>query len=177
MSSLSEPETHFLSLSPSILIMETKNKTNTPAMFTIEETTTPSIASTTKASTPTPLPAQTAAIPPQNPEVNLGEEETYRYSTPHISERAVDQARPLKVIYISAGISGILAAIKFRQAVPDLDLTIYEKNPELGGTWFENRYPGCACGMYQYSLLLFLKKGKENRKRQRSSDKKIFDNA
>jgi hypothetical protein len=65
---------------------------------------------------------------------------------PVISERAVDQPRPLKVIYIGAGISGILAAIKFRQAVPDLDLTIYEKNPELGGTWYENKYPGCACG-------------------------------
>ncbi|KAL2794663.1 hypothetical protein BJX66DRAFT_351131 [Aspergillus keveii] len=123
-------------------------------MFTIEETTTPSIASTTKASTLTPLPAQTAAIPPQNPEVNLGEEETYRYSTPHISERAVHQARPLKVIYIGAGISGILAAIKFRQAVPDLDLTIYEKNPELGGTWFENRYPGCACDVPSHNYQL-----------------------
>jgi hypothetical protein len=66
--------------------------------------------------------------------------------TPLISERAVDQPRPLKVIYIGAGISGILAAIKFRQAVPDLDLTIYEKNPDLGGTWYENQYPGCACG-------------------------------
>lgn len=66
--------------------------------------------------------------------------------TPVISERAVDQPRPLKVIYIGAGISGILAAIKFRQAVPDLSLTIYEKNPELGGTWYENKYPGCACG-------------------------------
>lgn len=63
-----------------------------------------------------------------------------------ISECAVDTPRPLKVIYIGAGISGIIAAIKFRNAVPDLDLIIYEKNPELGGTWYENRYPGCACG-------------------------------
>lgn len=22
---------------------------------------------------------------------------------------------------------------------------IYEKNPDIGGTWYENRYPGCAC--------------------------------
>jgi heterodisulfide reductase subunit A-like polyferredoxin len=73
-------------------------------------------------------------------------EEKHKTFTPLISERAVDQPRPLKVIYIGAGISGILAAIKFREAVPDLDLTIYEKNPELGGTWYENQYPGCACG-------------------------------
>lgn len=70
----------------------------------------------------------------------------YKYFTPFISERGIDQPRPLKVIYIGAGISGILAAIKFRQAVPNLELTIYEKNSELGGTWFENKYPGCACG-------------------------------
>lgn len=73
-------------------------------------------------------------------------EEKHKAYTPLISERSIDQARPLKVIYIGAGISGILAAIKFREAVPDLSLTIYEKNPELGGTWYENQYPGCACG-------------------------------
>lgn len=73
--------------------------------------------------------------------------QSYNYFTPFISERSVDEARPLKVIYIGAGISGILAAIKFRQAVPNLDLTIYEKNTDLGGTWFENKYPGCACGV------------------------------
>lgn len=73
-------------------------------------------------------------------------EEKHKAYTPLISERSIDQARPLKVIYIGAGISGILAAIKFRKAVPDLSLTIYEKNPELGGTWYENQYPGCACG-------------------------------
>jgi cation diffusion facilitator CzcD-associated flavoprotein CzcO len=33
---------------------------------------------------------------------------------------------------------------------------IYEKNPEVGGTWFENVYPGCACDVpshnYTYSF-------------------------
>lgn len=83
-----------------------------------------------------------------NPEIrtNGPSDQSYKYFTPFISERSVDEARPLKVIYIGAGISGILAAIKFREAVPNLDLTIYEKNSELGGTWFENKYPGCACG-------------------------------
>lgn len=70
-----------------------------------------------------------------------------QFKSPLISERAVDEPRPLKVIYIGAGVSGILAAIHFRKYVPLLDLVIYEKNPEIGGTWYENRYPGCACGM------------------------------
>jgi len=26
-----------------------------------------------------------------------------------------------------------------------LDLTIYEKNADIGGTWLENKYPGVAC--------------------------------
>lgn len=80
-----------------------------------------------------------------NPKSGISEAKQQTF-TPLISERAVNQPRPLKVIYIGAGISGILAAIKFREAVPGLDLTIYEKNPELGGTWYENQYPGCACG-------------------------------
>ena len=61
------------------------------------------------------------------------------YSHPLISERAIDEVRSLKVIYIGAGISGILAAIQFPRYVPNLELTIYEKNPTLGGTWYENR--------------------------------------
>jgi cation diffusion facilitator CzcD-associated flavoprotein CzcO len=37
-----------------------------------------------------------------------------------------------------------------------VDFHIYEKSPEVGGTWFENRYPGCACDfpshLYQHSF-------------------------
>ncbi|EOD47368.1 putative flavin-binding monooxygenase protein [Neofusicoccum parvum UCRNP2] len=56
------------------------------------------------------------------------------FSHPLISERAIDEPRPLKVIYIGAGISGILGAIEFRKRVPSIDLVIYDKNPEIGGT-------------------------------------------
>lgn len=27
----------------------------------------------------------------------------------------------------------------------NIELTIYEKNSDVGGTWHENVYPGCAC--------------------------------
>ena len=40
-------------------------------------------------------------------------------------------------------------AIKLLEKIPDIHLTIYEKNEEVGGTWFENKYPGCACGISQ----------------------------
>ena len=33
-------------------------------------------------------------------------------------------------------------AIRLPQRVPNVELKIYEKNEEIGGTWFENHYPG-----------------------------------
>ncbi|KAL6404485.1 hypothetical protein AUP68_13878 [Ilyonectria robusta] len=73
---------------------------------------------------------------------------------PLISERSIDESRPLKVIYIGAGVSGIDAAIQFPKFVPQLDLVIYEKNADVGGTWPENRYPGCACDVPAHSYQL-----------------------
>jgi hypothetical protein len=58
---------------------------------------------------------------------------------PPLFEHCIDDYRPIKVICIGAGISGILTAIRFPQKVPNLTLQIYEKNPDVGGTWYENR--------------------------------------
>ncbi|KAF4964680.1 hypothetical protein FSARC_7387 [Fusarium sarcochroum] len=71
-----------------------------------------------------------------------------------ISERSIDQARRLKMIYIGAGISGIVGCIEFLKKALTLNLVIYEKNPEVGGAWFENRYPGCACDIPSHSYQL-----------------------
>lgn len=126
-------ENNFLSLSP-IPEMPNGDKNN-HTMFDIHEIVSPSIESVESFPvSPSPVKQQTSGT------------DFHKYLSPFISERAINQPRPLKVIYIGAGISGILAAIKFRQSVPTIDLVLYEKNPELGGTWYENRYPGCACG-------------------------------
>lgn len=47
----------------------------------------------------------------------------------------------LPVVVIGAGMAGILAGIRLGQA--GIPYTIVEKNPGVGGTWHENRYPGC----------------------------------
>ena len=66
----------------------------------------------------------------------------------------------MKVVVIGAGYSGIAAGIRyvhtsdvagllnaerrsvrFPQRVKNIDLTIYEKNAGIGGTWYSNRYP------------------------------------
>ncbi|MEY4858603.1 MAG: 4-hydroxyacetophenone monooxygenase, partial [Pseudomonadota bacterium] len=43
---------------------------------------------------------------------------------------------------IGAGVSGLLMAIKLQEA--GLPFTIFEKNNAVGGTWYENDYPGCG---------------------------------
>ncbi|KIW84309.1 hypothetical protein Z517_03559 [Fonsecaea pedrosoi CBS 271.37] len=77
-------------------------------------------------------------------------------SPTNLFDLPIDAGRPLKVVCIGAGYSGILTAIRFPQRVPDLELVIYEKNADIGGTWYENRYPGIACDVpshvYQLSF-------------------------
>ncbi len=48
------------------------------------------------------------------------------------------------VVIVGAGIGGIGAAIELRRH-GFTDITILEKAPSLGGTWWYNRYPLCAC--------------------------------
>ncbi|OAL32862.1 hypothetical protein AYO20_07653 [Fonsecaea nubica] len=54
----------------------------------------------------------------------------------------------LRVITIGAGFSGLTMANKIQRTHKLDDIiehVIYEKNPEIGGTWYENRYPGVMC--------------------------------
>ncbi|KAF2653519.1 FAD/NAD(P)-binding domain-containing protein [Lophiostoma macrostomum CBS 122681] len=53
--------------------------------------------------------------------------------------------RHVRIICIGAGASGLLMAYKLQRHFKNFSLTVYEKNAEVSGTWFENRYPGCAC--------------------------------
>ncbi len=45
------------------------------------------------------------------------------------------------VVVIGCGMAGLLAAIRLEQA--GIPYTVLEKNPGVGGTWYENTYPGC----------------------------------
>lgn len=60
-----------------------------------------------------------------------------------------------EVLVVGAGFSGIGAAIRLRQAGFE-DLLVLEKAPDLGGTWRDNTYPGCAVdvpsSLYSYSF-------------------------
>lgn len=61
---------------------------------------------------------------------------------------------PFRVVVVGAGLSGLLAAHRLTQA--GVDVTVVEKNPDVGGTWYDNRYPGCRVDvpshLYSYSF-------------------------
>jgi 4-hydroxyacetophenone monooxygenase len=62
--------------------------------------------------------------------------------------------REFNVAIIGAGMSGIAVAHRLEQAGVPFD--VFEKNADVGGTWFENAYPGCRVDIqnhfYSYSF-------------------------
>src|ERR1700753_1146171 len=55
--------------------------------------------------------------------------------------------RKLRVLCVGAGASGLCLAYKMERMLEpgSWELTLYDKNPQFGGTWYENTYPGVAC--------------------------------
>lgn len=76
---------------------------------------------------------------------------------PWIDRSAQPDRKPrpagFKVLVIGAGLTGVAAAIKLEEA--GYDYVVVEKNPDVGGTWYENRYPGVGVDtpshFYSYS--------------------------
>lgn len=59
-----------------------------------------------------------------------------------------------RVLVIGAGVAGLCAAIRLQGA--GIPYVVIEKNAEVGGTWYENRYPGAGVDtpnhIYSYSF-------------------------
>lgn len=68
-----------------------------------------------------------------------------------LAGNAVDD---FNVVIVGAGMSGICAAVKLKDA--GIPFTILEKNDAVGGTWYENTYPDCGVDtpnhFYSYSF-------------------------
>jgi 4-hydroxyacetophenone monooxygenase len=63
---------------------------------------------------------------------------------------SVPQSGPgaFRVLIIGGGVSGLCMAIKCKEA--GIPFVVAEKNPSIGGTWFENRYPDCGVDTPSY---------------------------
>ena len=53
---------------------------------------------------------------------------------------------PLDVLVIGTGFSGLCMAIKLKEDGVR-NFLVLEKADEVGGTWRDNTYPGCACDL------------------------------
>ena len=72
-----------------------------------------------------------------------------RYEQPRVGKN------DLEVCIIGAGFSGIAMAVRLKEL--GIKFRIIEKSERLGGTWWDNQYPGCACDipshLYRYFFL------------------------
>lgn len=74
-----------------------------------------------------------------------------------IPDQLYGSKRKLRVIVIGSGMSGINFFKYAEDKASNLEIRCYEKNEDIGGTWLENRYPGCACdvrALTSFSLVL-----------------------
>lgn len=88
-------------------------------------------------------------LPMLREELNLFGEDSRRVN---IDTQTMDP--DFRVVIIGSGMSGIICAVRLQQqGIPFL---ILEKNLQIGGTWFENTYPGCqvdsANHLYNYLI-------------------------
>ncbi|CRK13995.1 hypothetical protein BN1723_010208, partial [Verticillium longisporum] len=99
----------------------------------------------------------TTAVPqPTGPVRNLHKPdkmgEQFAASEPFtIKDEPIENLRPLKVIVIGAGFSGIYTTIRLSQRLKNVKIQTYEQNEETAGVWWMNRYPGIACDIPSYS--------------------------
>lgn len=52
-----------------------------------------------------------------------------------LGQFAIDKSRPMRVVVIGAGYSGIVAGVRVPQRLNNIELVIYEKLAGVGGTW------------------------------------------
>lgn len=68
-----------------------------------------------------------------------------------ITEQPLYVKRRVRMVCVGAGATGLEVAYKAERVLQDVDVQIYEKNNDIGGTWLENRYPGCTCDIPSHS--------------------------
>src|SRR5579884_3964620 len=83
---------------------------------------------------------------------------SYSHHATGISDDSADDHMPLqhvRIAILGTGFSGLGMAIKLKQQGQE-DFVIIERAADVGGTWRDNTYPGCACDipshLYSFSF-------------------------
>lgn len=74
---------------------------------------------------------------------------------------ASSSLQSVEIAIVGAGFAGLAMAVALREQGANIgigaqDVVVLEREPDVGGTWLVNRYPGCACDvpshLYSYSF-------------------------
>src|SRR5262245_40851589 len=64
-------------------------------------------------------------------------------------ESAVNGSASLSILIVGSGFAGLGMAIQLKNAGID-SFTLLERARDIGGTWRDNDYPGCACDVQSH---------------------------
>ena len=56
------------------------------------------------------------------------------------SDVPIHSSKRMRIICVGAGPSGLCFAYKLQRSFENFELVLYDKNPQVAGTWFENTY-------------------------------------
>ncbi len=75
----------------------------------------------------------------------------------HESSNGEAHIRHIHIVILGTGFAGLGMAIRLRQQGEE-DFVVLERAGDIGGTWRDNTYPGCACDipshLYSFSFAL-----------------------
>jgi len=79
----------------------------------------------------------------------------HEFSQPSLGSAQGDGIERRRVIVVGTGFSGLCMGVKLREMGED-DFVMLERADDVGGTWRDNTYPGCACDvpshLYSFSF-------------------------
>ncbi|CAI6336779.1 unnamed protein product [Periconia digitata] len=62
-----------------------------------------------------------------------------------MNSNPIHTERHMRIICVGAGASGLCFAYKLQRSFANFTLTMYDTSPDVGGVWYQNKYPGCEC--------------------------------
>ena len=84
----------------------------------------------------------------------LSMEDSDPYGVPELQNVPAAARAKFKVLIVGSGMSGLLAGIRLQEA--GIPFEILERHENVGGTWYQNTYPGCRVDSpnhtYSYSF-------------------------